>query len=147
MDYNLINKQLESVIETTDDKIANYANASSILFYSLENVNWAGFYFLKNDSLVLGPFQGKVACTILPKNKGVCWACVNKEETVIVENVHNFTGHIACDSASVSEIVVPIKKENKIIGVLDIDSTKESNFDSSDRIGLEKFIEILKEKI
>ncbi len=147
MDYELTCTQLSSIIDKSYEQISNLSNSCALLFYNMENINWAGYYFLKDDELYLGPFQGKVACTILKKGKGVCWECVNRGETVIVDNVHNFKTHIACDSASLSEIVIPIYKDGKIIGVLDIDSPIENRFSDSDKIGLEKFVDIIKEII
>ena len=147
MDYELICTCLSSVVDKSFEKISNVSNSCALLFYNMENINWAGYYFLKDDELYLGPFQGKIACTILKKGKGVCWECVNRGETVIVGNVHNFKTHIACDSASLSEIVVPIYKDGEIIGVLDIDSPIENRFNNLDREGLEKFVSIIEEII
>lgn len=142
-DWNLIVKQAKAIIGNETDFIANTANISSLLFQELKDINWAGFYFLKNDELVLGPFQGKVACVRIPLNRGVCGAAATERKTLIVEDVHKFPGHIACDCASNSEIVVPIIKENHLIGVIDIDSPIFNRFGESDKDGLEKIAELI----
>lgn len=147
MDYNLVCKQLDSLISSDDEMISNYANSCALLNEYLENINWVGYYFLKNDDLYLGPFQGKVACTRLKKGIGVCQECVRVGETVIVDDVHSFKTHIACDSASKSEIVLPIHKNGIIIGVLDIDSPVLSRFTKEDKNGLEEFVKILEKVI
>ena len=125
--------------------MANAANFSSLLFHSLPDVNWAGFYFAKDGELVLGPFQGQPACVRIKIGQGVCGAAAAKCETVIVPNVHEFPGHIACDSASNSEIVVPLLKDSHLIGVLDLDSPLIGRFDTLDGDGLEKLTRILVE--
>lgn len=121
-------KQLDSLLSVTDCFIANSANCSAFLFDNLENLNWVGFYFLKDENLILGPFKGKPACVILQKGKGVCQKAVDMKETISIADVHSFSGHIACDAESKSELVVPIFFENEIIGVLDIDSPIENRF-------------------
>lgn len=141
--YQSILLQLEALLENEYDMIANMANASSLLYHSLQHVNWAGFYLLKNDELMLGPFQGKVACIHIPIGKGVCGTSAQLKKVLVVDNVHEFPGHIACDATSNSEIVVPIIKENTCIGVLDIDSDIFSCFDSIDEYYLTKFVSIL----
>jgi len=137
MDYNLLNKQVNSLFENEADMIANMATLSALLFSELQDINWVGFYFKKGNELVLGPFQGKVACVRLPMGKGVCSAAAEKKETVVVADVHQFPGHIACDSASNSEIVIPVIKGNTVIAVLDIDSPSFNRFSPEDKIGLE----------
>ncbi|GAA0484353.1 GAF domain-containing protein [Salinibacillus aidingensis] len=142
-DYELVNKQLKALIEDESDTIANLANASALLFQFLDDVNWAGFYLYKNGELVLGPFQGLPACVRIEYGKGVCGTSLKERQTVRVENVNEFPGHIACDSASQSEIVTPIYKNDEIIGVLDIDSPNLNRFDETDQKGLEEFASIL----
>lgn len=142
-DWNLIVKQAKAIVGNETDFIANTANISALLFQELKDINWAGFYFLKDAELVLGPFQGKVACVRIPLNSGVCGAAATKLKTLIVEDVHKFPGHIACDCASNSEIVVPIIKDNQLIGVIDIDSPIFNRFGESDKDGLEKIAEMI----
>ncbi|MBR5409598.1 MAG: GAF domain-containing protein [Clostridia bacterium] len=142
-DYKLLCAQLEALNEDNSYPIAILANASALLFDALDNVNWAGFYLLEGDKLVLGPFQGKVACVTIPVGKGVCGTAFANNETLVVPDVHQFCGHIACDSASNSEIVVPLRKNDGPFGVLDIDSTVFCRFDEEDRAGLEAFARVL----
>ncbi|WP_457565757.1 GAF domain-containing protein [Caldithrix abyssi] len=142
--YELLYRQARAMVEDERDAIANMANLSALLFYSMENINWAGFYLLKReDELVLGPFQGKPACVRIKVGSGVCGTAVKKEKTLIVDDVHQFPGHIACDSASNSEIVVPMIKNGKMLGVLDIDSPMLKRFSEADRIGLERIVKVL----
>src|SRR5256714_4596053 len=141
--YDQLASQLSSLLAGERDLIANAANFSSLVFHSLPDLNWAGFYFAKNDELVLGPFQGQPACVRIRVGQGVCGAGASKCETVIVPNVHEFPGHIACDSASNSEIVVPLKKGERLIGVLDLDSPSLSRFDEEDAVGLQRLVRIL----
>lgn len=141
--YEQLASQLSSLLAGEHDLIANAANFSSLVFHSLPDLNWAGFYFAKDGELVLGPFQGKPACLRIKIGQGVCGAGAAKCETVIVPNVHEFPGHIACDSASNSEIVVPLMKDSKLIGVLDLDSPLIGRFDTLDGDGLEKLTRIL----
>jgi L-methionine (R)-S-oxide reductase len=141
--YEQLAAQLSSLLAGERDLIANAANFSSLIFHALPDLNWAGFYFLKDDELVLGPFQGKPACVRIKIGQGVCGAGAAKRETVIVPNVHEFPGHIACDSDSNSEIVVPLMRESRLIGVLDLDSPKASRFDQEDAGGLESLVSIL----
>jgi GAF domain-containing protein len=143
--YQLLLAQAEQLIKSESDTIAQLANISALLkeFYQ-DDVNWVGFYRLENEELILGPFQGKVACTRLPKGKGVCQKAVSSKQTIIVDDVHLFSDHIACDSASKSEIVVPLMVENRITWVLDADSPKLANFDQLDIYYLERLIELLK---
>ena len=140
--YDQLAAQLSSLLAGERDLIANAANFSSLIFQSLPDLNWAGFYFAKDGELVLGPFQGKPACVRIKLGQGVCGAGAAKCETVIVPNVHEFPGHIACDSASNSEIVVPIVSEGRLIGVLDLDSPSFSRFDDDDARGLNQLVEI-----
>lgn len=146
-DYNLLNSLLRSVIEDVPHKTANLANASALLYDTLDNLNWAGFYLMENGVLVLGPFQGKVACTEIPVGKGVCGSAVKEERTIVVDNVHTFSGHIACDGASNSEIVIPIRSGGSVVGVLDIDSPVFSRFSELDKEGLESFVAILESEV
>lgn len=146
-DYKKINAALAALIGGVPHTIANLANGAALLYQSLADVNWAGFYLLEGDRLVLGPFQGKPACIEIPVGKGVCGTAVARGETVLVRNVHEFPGHIACDSASNSEIVVPIRAGGKLWGVLDIDSPTLDRFDEKDREGLEAFVKILEESL
>ena len=141
--YEQLASQLSSLLAGERDLIANAANFSALIFQSLPGLNWAGFYFVKDDELVLGPFQGRPACVRIRVGQGVCGAGAAKCETVIVPNVHEFPGHITCDSASNSEIVVPIVKDSKLIGVLDLDSPLLSRFDQEDAAGLEQLVRIL----
>lgn len=145
--YTEINKKLRALIEGVPHKIANLANASALLYDELDGLNWAGFYLIEGDRLVLGPFQGKPACIEIPVGRGVCGSAVAKRQTLVVPNVHLFEGHIACDSASNSEIVVPIFSGDEIVGVLDIDSPLFERFTETDRKGLEKFVKILEGEI
>jgi GAF domain-containing protein len=128
--------QLMSLLKGEQDFIANAANFSALLFNSLPNVNWAGFYFLRGDELVLGPFQGNPACVRIPMGQGVCGVAAQQCETIIVPNVHEFPGHIACDVASNSEIVVPLFDGERLLGVLDLDSPLMGRFDDQDAEGL-----------
>lgn len=137
--YKILNEQLKQITLGVPHRIANLANASALLFDALDNLNWAGFYLLEGDNLVLGPFQGKVACIEIPLGKGVCGTAAAQNRTLVVDNVHHFEGHIACDSQSLSEIVVPIHANGKVVAVLDIDSPLENRFFETDRLGLEQF--------
>jgi len=141
--YDQLASQLSSLLAGERDLIANAANFSSLIFQTLPDLNWAGFYFAKDNELVLGPFQGKPACVRIRLGQGVCGAGAAKCETVIVPNVHEFPGHIACDSASNSEIVVPLMKGSRLLGVLDLDSPLPSRFDQEDAAGLENLVRIL----
>jgi L-methionine (R)-S-oxide reductase len=141
--YAEIARELQSLIAGESDDIANLANAASLLFHSLPDLNWAGFYLLKHGELVVGPFQGRPACVRIALGKGVCGTAAQRRATVIVPNVHAFAGHIACDSASNSEIVVPMIRGTELLGVLDIDSPKFERFDEQDQAGLERIVKIL----
>ncbi|HHZ00834.1 MAG TPA: GAF domain-containing protein [Sedimentibacter sp.] len=145
--YKDLCKTLTALIRDEEDWLANLANSSALLWMMLKDINWAGFYLYKNNELVLGPFQGKPACTRIELGKGVCGKAALAKETILVENVHEFPGYIACDSQSNSEIVVPIIKNNKLIGVLDIDSPIYSRFDETDKKYLEEFVDILNKYI
>lgn len=131
--YELLVQQAKALVDGEDDWIANTANLPALLFNSLNNVNFAGVYRFENGELILGPFQGMPACVHIQMSKGVCGTAAKEEKTQIVPNVHEFAGHIACDSASNSEIVVPIFKDEKLWGVFDFDSTKLNNFDETDQ--------------
>lgn len=146
-DYNLITEQIKSLAEDEKWFVPVMANASALIYDNMEDLNWAGFYIMRDGALVLGPFQGKIACINIPVGKGVCGTAVAKDETMLVEDVHQFPGHIACDSASNSEIVVPIHKDGKVVAVLDIDSPKLSRFSDDDKIGLEKFVNTIEKMI
>lgn len=141
----LLCAQLIALSESIDYPVTVLANASALLYDSLENLNWAGFYVARDDRLLLGPFQGKPACTVIPFGKGVCGTAALRNETVLVKDVHQFPGHIACDSASASEIVVPIHKDGKLYGVLDIDSPLTGRFTEDDRETLEAFVKTLEQ--
>ena len=134
--------QLLSLLKGEHDFIANAANFSALLFNSLPNVNWAGFYFLQGDELVLGPFQGNPACVRIPLGQGVCGVAAQQLETIIVPNVHEFPGHIACDVASNSEIVVPLFDGERLLGVLDLDSPTIGRFDDQDAEGLNELVTV-----
>ncbi|MBP5430386.1 MAG: GAF domain-containing protein [Elusimicrobiaceae bacterium] len=140
--YELLLRQLEGLLSIETDSVANMANMSAVLFNELENLNWAGFYVLREGTLVLGPFQGKPACVRIALGKGVCGTAAQTGQTQRVEDVHQFPGHIACDSASNSEIVIPIFKNGAVWGVLDIDSPVLARFDQTDRLYLEKSVKL-----
>lgn len=141
--YADLQQQLGALLEGESDLIANLANTSALIFEKLENINWAGFYLLKQNELVLGPFQGKPACVRIQIGKGVCGTAVEKKHTIVVSDVHQFEGHIACDINSKSEIVVPVIVSNQLLGVLDIDSPIENRFDLDDQSGLEALVQQL----
>ena len=143
---NILASQVEALCEEKDD-LAMLANVAAAINMNYEQINWAGFYLYKNDELVLGPFQGKVACTHIPMGKGVCGTSASNKKTIIVEDVHKFEGHIACDSASNSEIVVPIIYENNLIGVIDIDSFIFNRFNNEDKEILEEVAKVLANRI
>lgn len=135
-DYQLIIKQIESLAELSTDPIALMANAAALLYHGMENVNWAGFYLVKDGVLLLGPFQGKVACVKIAKGRGVCGTAWAEDRVQAVADVHAFPGHIACDSASRSEIVVPLHRGGEVTAVLDVDSPVPARFDNADAEGL-----------
>jgi GAF domain-containing protein len=144
-DYKLLSEQLRALAEDEPNFIPVLSNASALINDNMTDLNWAGFYLMDNGSLLLGPFQGKVACIRIALGKGVCGTAAQLDETQLVPNVHEFPGHIACDSASNSEIVVPIHKDGKVIGVLDIDSPSLNRFTEEDKVGLEAFVKVLEE--
>jgi GAF domain-containing protein len=146
-DYIVLQQSMRALVSGVPHRIANLANASALLYQELPQLNWAGFYLLEGDALVLGPFQGKPACIRIPMGKGVCGTAAVRGETIIVPNVHEFPGHIACDGASNSEIVLPIYLDGAIFGVLDIDSPIFDRFDENDRVGLEGIVEILSDAL
>ena len=143
---NILASQVEALCEEKDD-LAMLANVAAAINMNYEQINWAGFYLYKNDELVLGPFQGKVACTHIPMGKGVCGTSSSNKKTIIFEDVHKFEGHIACDSASNSEIVVPIIYENNLIGVIDIDSFIFNRFNNEDKEILEEVAKVLANRL
>ena len=142
-DYKNLCAQLRSLTDGIPYETANLANASALLWQHLPDINWAGFYKMEDGKLVLGPFQGKPACIVIPVGRGVCGTAVSENKTQLVYDVHQFPGHIACDSASNSEIVVPIRVKGAIWGVLDIDSPQIGRFSEEDRAGLEESVRIL----
>jgi GAF domain-containing protein len=141
--YVQLHGELVALVEGERDLLANAANCAALLYGALPNVNWAGFYFLKGQDLVLGPFQGKPACVRIGPGRGVCGAAAAKRQTLIVADVHQFPGHIACDSASNSEIVVPLIRDERLLGVLDLDSPLHSRFDQDDASGLQVIVNAL----
>lgn len=141
--YRTLNQQARALLEGETDLIANLANLSALLNQELADINWVGFYLLQGNTLVLGPFQGKPACVRIPVGRGVCGTAVSEGKTQLVDDVHQFDGHIACDGASNAEIVIPVRRNGEIIGVLDIDSPIFNRFDQEDRIGLEETVQIL----
>jgi L-methionine (R)-S-oxide reductase len=145
--YRQLADQLQSLLAGESDLISNAANTAALIYYTLPDINWAGFYFLKGEELVLGPFQGKPACVRIPLGKGVCGTAAKDRKTLVVPDVQKFPGHIACDTASNSEIVVPLIKNRNLLGVLDVDSPTIGRFDVQDQKGLEHLTEILIEKL
>ncbi len=143
MFYKDLANSLQVLIGKEKNSIANMANMASLLYFTLPDINWSGFYLFDGDELVLGPFHGKPACIRIPLGKGVCGTSAEKRATVIVKNVHEFPGHIACDADSKSEIVLPIIVADTLFGVLDIDSPTFERFDQEDKLGLEELIRIL----
>ena len=146
-DYSEVCKKLVALVDGVPHPIANLANASALLWQELEDLNWAGFYLSEGDRLVLGPFQGKPACIEIPFGKGVCGTAAEKQEAVIVEDVHEFPGHIACDEASRSEIVIPMTRNGVVFAVLDLDSPTAGRFTQADRAGLEVFVRVLEKAL
>lgn len=139
-DYPALERQLASLFEGERDFIANAAQFSAFVYQTLADLNWAGFYLARGEELVLGPFQGKVACVRIPFGRGVCGTAAVRRETVVVADVHAFPGHIACDAASNAEIVLPVLKDGRLIGVFDIDSPSANRFSEADRLGLERLL-------
>ena len=140
--YESIARRLESLLEGERDFLANSANTAALVFELAGDVNWAGFYFRQGDELVLGPFQGRTACVRIAFGRGVCGAAASRGESVLVDNVHRFEGHIACDAASNAELVVPIVDNGRVLGVFDLDSPTVARFDDEDRRGIEGLIEV-----
>ena len=147
VDYDLIKSQMEALAEDAPDCIPVMANVSALLFSEMPEVNWAGFYLVKEEDLILGPFQGKVACVRIARGKGVCGTAWDTDCVQLVPDVHAFPGHIACDSASRSEIVVPIHHQGKVVAVLDIDSPLPDRFGEEDKVGLAALAEMLEDII
>lgn len=149
--YRLLRTRLLALIDGVPHRISNLANASALLYDALDAINWAGFYLLTDEEsggkLILGPFQGKPACVEIEVGKGVCGTAVAEDAVMLVKNVHEFPGHIACDSASNSEIVLPIHADGHILGVLDIDSPSLARFDEDDRAGLRALVQVLEENL
>lgn len=145
--YQLLQKQMEGLLDAESHWLAALSNAAALLKNALQDVNWAGFYLMNQGSLLLGPFQGNMACIRIQFGSGVCGSAAQQDETLVVENVHEFEGHIPCDCASNSEIVIPIHSKGSVIGVLDIDSPVFNRFDEEDRLGLTEFARILENKI
>ena len=141
--YAQLSQQVKAIVAEEQDIIANMANISAILYWALDNVNWVGFYIIKNEQLVLGPFHGQPACIRIPIGKGVCGTAVSQNTIQLIDDVHQFAGHIACDAASNSEIVLPIYQNNQIIAVLDIDSPDIGRFDLVDKSGLSQIVDLL----
>ena len=146
-DYTLLNAQLASLVHGVPHRIANLSNAAALLYNTLPDLNWAGFYLMENGLLVLGPFQGKPACIEISVGCGVCGTAVAEDRTQLVYDVHQFPGHIACDGASNSEIVVPIHGDGRVVGVLDIDSPRIGRFTEEDRAGLEAFVRVVETEL
>ena len=142
-DYTIMCEQLKALASDEPDFIPVLSNASALIMENLKDLNWAGFYLMNKGSLLLGPFQGKVGCIRITDTKGVCGTAVEKNMTQRIADVHAFPGHIACDSASNSEIVIPIHKNGEVIAVLDIDSPLTDRFTEKDQEGLEKFVQVL----
>ncbi len=142
--YARISEQLSDLLPETDDRLARMASVIAILHHKMDGFLWTGYYFLRGDKLVVGPYQGPVACQELAQGKGVCWAAVMRNRTIIVDDVHSFPGHIACDTRSKSEIVVPVRDDKgKLFAVLDVDSARYSNFDDIDAAWLEKIVKMI----
>ena len=146
-DYEALIAQAEALISGIPHRIANLANVSALIFDTLEDLNWAGFYLLEGETLVLGPFQGKPACIEIPVARGVCGAAVREDRSQLVPDVHAFSGHIACDSASRSELVVPLRKNGAVFGVLDLDSPSPARFTEADREGMERLARVLEQNL
>lgn len=142
-DYELLLRQAKAVTEDVPHPTANLANLSALIYHALDDINWAGFYLAQDDRLILGPFQGNVACVEIPFGRGVCGTAAQQNATQLVPDVHRFAGHIACDAASRSEIVVPMCVGGKVVGVLDIDSPTPARFTDADRAGLEALVSLI----
>lgn len=146
-DYTLLNSQLAALVGGVPHPTANLANAAALLYHSLEGLNWAGFYLLEDGQLVLGPFQGKPACIEIPLGRGVCGTAAADDQIQLVPDVHQFPGHIACDSASRSELVIPLHANGRVAGVLDLDSPRPARFTAEDSAGLAAFARILEQTL
>ena len=146
-DYDALIAQAEALISGVPYRIANLANVSALIFDTLADLNWAGFYLLEGETLVLGPFQGRPACIEIPVSRGVCGAAVRENRSQLVPDVHAFAGHIACDSASRSELVVPLKRDGAVFGVLDLDSPSPARFTEADREGMERLARVIERNI
>ena len=146
-DYEALIAQADALTSGVPHRIANLANVSALIFDTLEDLNWAGFYLLEGETLVLGPFQGKPACIEIPVARGVCGAAVREDSSQLVPDVHAFSGHIACDSASRSELVVPLRKNGAVFGVLDLDSPSPARFTEADREGMERLARVLEQNL
>lgn len=146
-DYEALIAQADALTNGVPHQIANLANVSALIFDTLDDLNWAGFYLLEGETLVLGPFQGKPACIEIPVARGVCGAAVREDRSQLVPDVHAFAGHIACDSASRSELVVPLRKGGAVIGVLDLDSPSPARFTEADRTGMERLARIVEQTL
>lgn len=145
--YDELAQALEALLDGERDLIANAANTAALIYHSLPDLNWVGFYLLRGEELVLGPFQGKTACVRIAMGRGVCGTAAQRRETVLVEDVHAFPGHIACDSASNSEIVIPLESQGALLGVLDLDSPKRARFNADDQRGLERLARIFERSL
>jgi L-methionine (R)-S-oxide reductase len=142
--YTRLEKQISDLFQKNRDTDARMATINAVLYHKMDGFFWVGFYLLKEGHLIVGPYQGPLACLELEKDKGVCWAGINQNQTIVVQDVHQFPGHIACDSRSKSEIVIPLRNpDNKVIGVLDIDSSLLANFDNTDAFHLENIVKQL----
>ncbi|MDP3385621.1 MAG: GAF domain-containing protein [Eubacteriales bacterium] len=141
--YTLLDRSIAAILKDEPDWLANLCNTTALIWDMMKDINWVGFYLLKEGQLVLGPFQGKPACTRISLGEGVCGTAAERVESIVVEDVHAFSGHIACDSASNSELVVPLAIKGRIIGVIDIDSPEFGRFDSEDKMGFEKIAETI----
>ena len=146
-DYEALIAQADALTSGVPHRISNLANVSALIFDAMDDLNWAGFYLLEGETLVLGPFQGKPACIEIPVSRGVCGAAVREDRSQLVPDVHAFAGHIACDSASRSELVVPLHKGGAVIGVLDLDSPSLARFTEADRTGMERLARVLEQNL
>ena len=146
-DYEALIAQADALTNGVPHRIANMANISALIFDTLDDLNWAGFYLLEGETLVLGPFQGKPACIEIPIARGVCGAAVRENRSQLVPDVHAFAGHIACDSASRSELVVPLRRDGAVVGVLDLDSPSPARFTEADRVGMERLAAVLEHSL
>ena len=146
-DYEALIAQADALTSDVPHRISNLANVSALIFDAMDDLNWAGFYLLEGETLVLGQFQGKPACIEIPVSRGVCGAAVREDRSQLVPDVHAFAGHIACDSASRSELVVPLRKGGAVIGVLDLDSPSPARFTEADRTGMERLARVLEQNL